>query len=293
MLHCGKRRVLLLLLVTLPIGCAARPRSEGAPADKPAAPLQLSASPDTTRHAFGETRLVSDDVQILLQLDIYRLTVPLGAISNDDRFWKHIDEDHVDLATHALLLNNGLRYGLGATEEWDYYKGIIDKYGATAQKGSTSPTRKGNFELPMAESVEAQDIFFLDDHWQLYGRSYQKCDNLIAVSFEPTPRQLGDATIEAVALVRGIRRQYEVTILNDTREIELKRPEYLYDLRLRQNVPIDHFLVIAPAPLAKLPDNLGHTFLVKADVASPTETVLVLAPRPFRLAQTGKVLPKR
>ncbi|HWE05033.1 MAG TPA: hypothetical protein VG326_21675 [Tepidisphaeraceae bacterium] len=253
-------------------------------------PVQnLSSNGHVATDDKADLHILRDDLDILLQLDIYELTVPLGAISGSDRFWKHIDEDHVDLTTHALLLSNGLRFGIGPNDEWAYYKSLIDHYGATAQKGSTSPVKRGTLELPMRSNIDSQDIFFLTDHWK--GRTYEKCDNLLALTFEPTPRRPGDATIQVCALVRGLRKQFEVTVLNDTREIELRHPEYLYDLRLRQNVPMDHFLVLAPSPLSTLPDNLGHTFFVKETGPQPTETVLILVPRPYRITGDAPRIP--
>lgn len=255
-----------------------------------AQPVQnLSSNGHVAAGEKADLHILRDDVDILLQLDIYELTVPVGAISGSERFWKHIDEDHVDLTTHALLLNNGLRFGIGPNDEWAYYKALIDHYGATAQKGSTTPVKRGTLELPMRSNIESQDIFYMAPN--LKGRSYEKCDNLLALTFEPTPRQPGDATIQVSALVRGLRKQFEVTILNDTREIELRHPEYLYDLRLRQNVPMDHFLVLAPSPLSTLPDNLGHTFFVKEMGPQPTETVLILVPRPYRITGNAPNIP--
>lgn len=227
--------------------------------------------------------ILRDDGEIVVQLDVYQMTVPYGGISADERFWSHVDEDHVNLATHGLLLSNGIRYGVASNDEWKFFKNLMDLNGATARKGSVAPVRHGMVELPMLTNIQSEDIFYINAQQKLYGRTYEKCDNILAVSFEPTPRRAGEARIELSALVRGIHKQYEVTLLNDTREIELKYPEYLYDLRLRQDVPFDHFLVIAPSREASLPDNLGHTFFVRPNGPAPVETVLIMVPRPFRV----------
>ena len=150
----------------------------------------------------------NDAAEIIFQLDIYQLTVPFGAISSNARFWKHVDEDHVDLATHALLLKNGVRFGIGPTSEWTYFKSLIDQYGASARKGSIAPIKKGSIELPMASNIREQNIFFFREPHDLSGRSYEKrpTTRFLSVTFEPTPRHHGDARIEACALVRGLLR---------------------------------------------------------------------------------------
>ncbi len=287
----GLYAVFLFLAMTMlgNIGCQAAPRNRVAPAAATGgeAVVHLSTTGRVPTGEKADRRIAREDVKIVFQLDIYQVTVPFGAVSRNDRFWHHVDEDHVDLFAHDLLLKNGLRIGIGPNNEWDYFKNLIDQYGATAQKGSVAPVKKGSLELPMRTGVDFQDIFYLSAKGTLYGRSYEKCDNLLSLTFEATPRRLGSARIEACAVVRGIRKQYEVTILNDSREIELRHPEYLYDLRLSQDVPLDHFLVMAPSPVAAFPDSLGHTFFVKPAGPTPTETVLLLVPRPYRI--TGEV----
>jgi hypothetical protein len=281
-----------LLGVMALCGCAptaatapATPAPAPAPAQRPITMGAVPAAHVAPGEKIDNNIVRNDAAEVIFQLDIYQLSVPFGAISSNARFWKHVDEDHVDLATHALLLKNGLRFGIGPNSEWSYFKSLIDQYGASARKGTIAPTRKGSIELPMASNIREQNIFFFREPHDLYGRTYEKCDNLLSVTFEPTPRRPGDARIEACALVRGLRRQYEVTILNDTREIEYKKPEYLYDLRLCEDVPLDHFLIVAPSAMAELPSSLGNAFLVQPGLTEPMETVLLLVPRPFRMSK--------
>jgi hypothetical protein len=263
-----------------------------APSAKPETVIRATTTGHVSTGNKADHNIAREDVDIVMQLDIYQLMVPLGAISGNEKFWRHIDEDHVDTHTHALLLKNGIRYGIGQNDDWDYFKGLMDHYGATARKGSTAAVKRGSLELALRTGVESQNIFFLDDvHQTPVGRTYDKCDNLLALTFEPTPRRPGDARIAACALVRGLRKQYTVTLLNETRDIELRSPEYLYDLRLRQDVPLDHFMVIAPSQLVSLPDNLGHTFFVQPGGAEPLEIVLLLVPRPFRITGEAPNVP--
>ncbi|HET6249245.1 MAG TPA: hypothetical protein VFE47_16235 [Tepidisphaeraceae bacterium] len=268
-------------------GCSQKPSptSPVIPQGKPQAVKNLSTTGHVATGDKADHNIAREDVDILLQLDIYHLTVPSGAISASDRFWKHIDEDHVDLATHALLLKNGVRYGIGANDEWDYFKGLIDHYGATAKKGSTAPVKRGGLELPLRTAVDRQIIFYFNHDDEIpHGRSYEKCDDLLALSFEPTPRRPGDSRLAISALVRSLRQEYHVTLLNEVREIELIKPEYYYDLRLMQDVPLDHFLVIGPTKPINLPDNLGHQFFITPGGAEPMETVLLIVPRPYRVS---------
>src|SRR5260370_20520778 len=66
--------------------------------------------------------------QIIILLDVYDLTVPAGAVSRNDDFWKRVDEDALDIASHDLLLRNGVRIGLGHDRDWTYFKGLLARY---------------------------------------------------------------------------------------------------------------------------------------------------------------------
>jgi hypothetical protein len=282
-------------------GCAATHKTALPSASPVATAAQGDAEPIkfiTTAGNPSQDELPDNSVGIrheeggmLMQLDIYQLTVPFGSLSNDDRFWKHIDEDHVDLAAHELLQMNGMRYGIAPNSEWRYFKSLMDREGATSHNITTFKARKGLLELPLSSGIESQNIFFVNkvnDQVTVSGRSYEKCANLLSLSFEPTPRRAGDARIAVCAMVRGERLEYRPSVLNELHAYELHAPEYLYDLRLREDVPVDHFLVIAPAPLATLPDNVGHTFFVRAGGPQPLETILLLVPRPIPVLETAR-----
>src|SRR5687767_5663780 len=47
-------------------------------------------------------------------LDVYQLTVPLGAVSRSQEFWKRVNETSVDVATCDLLQKNGFRVGVAS-----------------------------------------------------------------------------------------------------------------------------------------------------------------------------------
>lgn len=276
-------------LAALIVGCASKPAPIAVVANPP--PIQVTPSAEVQHLSSSpasdddhpDRNAPHNDGDIILQLDIYQITAPAGAISTNEQFWKRIDEDHVDLETHARLMHNGVRFGIGPNSEWDYYKSLIERYGATARQGSTSAVRKGSIELSMRLDIDEEDIFYIDDAWKSAGRTYLKCENALALTFEPTPRQPGDATIEACAVIRGLRTQWEVTLLNDTREISYRRPEFLYDLRLRQNVPADHFLVLSPSSAASRETSLGYNFFYKTGIANLSETVIILVPRIFHV----------
>ena len=113
---------------------------------------------------------------IVVLFDTYTITATLGSISGNQEFWAKIDEDHVDVTNHDLMLKNGIRYGLGSEDNWEFYRKIFDKQGATSQKGSVDPHPSAVTPLPMRTGIEYQDLFYLNEEGVLHGRTYQHCD---------------------------------------------------------------------------------------------------------------------
>lgn len=217
----------------------------------------------------------------LIQLVAYRITLPAGAVSKSDDFWKHINEQAVDVGTYERLLANGMRCGVAAATEWDYIKGILDKNPAQTQRtGFTGRDARG-IDLEMKKGIEYQNVFAFDTSGQLAGRTYERCDNLLRLSFMPAPRKHGSARIAVCPVVKSLRERLVPIGDVSTRRIERVYPEHLYDLNLVVYVSIDSFLVIAPSPDLQLP-LLGKTFLVNDGPTEQTETLLVFRPIIFR-----------
>lgn len=281
-----------LLIAGLAAGCGAAGSATGKPGSLSGGEvLHLSAAPPAAPGERASSPETPSDADLIMELDVYQLSVPFGAVSNNDPFWRHVDEDHVRLATHDVLLRNGIRYGIGRDSDWSYFKDLIEKYGASSRPASAPPVRKGMMNLPLRGNVDEQNIFYFNPDGVLYGRTYHKCDDLLSIAYEPCPRKPGDARLDVCALIRGVRKDYKVSIYNSVRDIQYVCPEYLYDLRLSQDVPMDHFMVIAPSPESAWQDTLGHALFVRPGPAEPSETVVLLVPRPFRITGPAPAIP--
>lgn len=229
----------------------------------------------------------------VVQLDVYHLEVPLGAISRSEEFWKHVDEQAIDIGTYDLLRKNGWRVGIAPSNEWGYFRDIIDAYPASSKPhGITTGTTGGggHMELPMKEGVPYQVLWYFNDYNQLHGFSFERCDNLLNISLHQVPRRPGEARVTVCPTVRSLRKRYEVTRRNEEREIRYIHPERLYNLNLQVDIPINHFLVIAPSPEVKF-KSLGATFLVRDGHAEQAEYVLLMVPRAAELEETTPVSP--
>jgi hypothetical protein len=266
----------LIPLLLLLAGCAG---SKG-PGDDPPA-----LRPPTL---WGQEPMGSDPrpaIPMLIQMTMYRLSVPLGTVSGNAEFWKRVDEQSVDPVAYRRLRMNGVRVGLARHDDWDYFKDILLKNPVVSQETASATTAQGFIEMSMKSGIDSQVIFFYDAHGDPVGRSYDQCDNTMVMSFQSTPRKPGLVRVELCPVVRALRTQIEVTTLGDQREVKFVRPEHYYDLNLRVDVPMDEFLIVAPSPEGRWPSSIGQRFLIQERPAALEETVLLLAPRPFRLDQ--------
>ena len=276
-------KYLALLIPFIAIACQHNPNARN-PAPTTSAQAQATARP--ARPPFVDTSLTHThaDGDIYVLLDVYTMKMPLGSISKNDDFWKLVDQEHVDAANHDLLLRNGIRYGIGDNHDWEKkFVPLFNDAGATTQVGSVDLRRAAVTELPVRTGIEQQDLFFINDAGRLYGRTYQNCDNLFVFAFSPAPDNPWNTRLSMSAIVRDLRYEFVVTERNQAVEVQRKRPDYLYDLKLSTVVPQDHFLIVAPSANEDLPCNLGGTFLTQPGGAQPMETVLLLVPKTGQL----------
>src|SRR5258706_9012030 len=224
------------------------------------------------------------NVPLLTQMNVYRITVGAGKISRSDEFWKHIDEHAVDVPTYELLYKNGVRVGIAAASEWDYLKEILDQNPAKTQSSGISGREARNVDLEMKLKVPYQDLFYFDTTGDLIGRSFDRCDNLLRLSFQPVPRKPGTVRLGLCPVVRSLRERL-VPVGDATFNVtpfQWVHPEQFYELNLSADIPLDGFLVLAPSPEGKWPSSLGNTFLIDDGPTEQTETLLVFRPITFR-----------
>ena len=287
--------------VTLAGGCAATPGGGTAPSE-----AIVKAAPDSPKFAnqlatadsrSPDAAAAADAARVrVVQLDVYQLVIPLGAISRSEEFWKHVEEHRIDVGTYDLLRKNGWRLGIAPTSEWAYFRDIIDAYPASSKPTglSAGPGGGGSMEMSMKKGVPYQVISYFNDANHLHLRSFEECENLVTIALQQVPRKAGEARITVCPTVRGLRKRFEVSVNRESeREIKYIHPERLYDLNMQVDVPMGHFLVIAPSPEVRWKTSLGATFLVQDGAAEQLENVMLIVPRAAELEQVGAAAPSR
>ena len=218
--------------------------------------------------------------RVQLQVDFYQLALPLGAASRNELFWKHVDEQTVDVATYDLLYKNGIRVGQAPIADWDYFHDLMQRQPMQTKANIVVGLEGKPVELPMRKEVRSQEIWYLDSANELQGRSWDESENLITISFQSAPRKPGTMRVALCPVVRGTRKHLEYSTLNnELGEVKYVAPERLYDMNLRTDVSPGNFLIVAPSSRATWPTSVGNAFLVNDGPAEKTETVLLIVPK--------------
>jgi hypothetical protein len=256
------------------------------PAGNPAAtqPLitQTKISPIFAPDAQLQQPDAVHEVQYVIQLMVYRITLPAGAVSRSDDFWKRVDEHAVDIATYDLLFKNGVRVGVAQASEWDNIKEILGQNPAMTQPMTWTGRAASDIELEMRKAVPFQNVMYYDTSGELVGRTYERCNDLIRVSYQPAPRKHGFVRLGLVPVVQSMREQLVAVGPINTRTVTWFKPETLYELNLIADVGVDTFLVIAPSSEARWPSSLGNVFLTADAATERTETLLIIRPVMFQ-----------
>jgi len=279
------RIAILTLLGLLVAGC-----TPSQPATQPGTPVSPTFGPVGDSGTFRTSADARAPAQVMVLLEIWQMQVPLGTISRNDDFWKRIDETCLDPGTADLLQKNGVRVGEAPLAEWDFFRRIMEQHPAVAQKSVFSGPEGQLIEMEMNKSIEFQYIFFFDRNLQLSGNTYDRSDNILSLSFQPTPRKLGAVRIALCPTVRSHRRKLEFNSRSEERELQVVQAERLFDCNLRADVPLDHFLIVAPASAQPLTSSIGKAFLMRDGEAEQFEQILLICPKPIRLdANTPKI----
>ena len=139
-----------------------------------------------------------------MEVDLYQLQVPFGTISRNEKFWKRVDEQCVDVATYDLLFKNGVRVGEAPIAEWDYFRQVMEGHPAVTQANTLVGVEGKPIELPLRKQTRGQDIFYFDSTNALIGRTYDdQCENVIAMTMQSAPRQADTLRLVLCPVVRS------------------------------------------------------------------------------------------
>jgi len=274
-----------LIALALSVGCT-DPNKRTAPT--PPTPQSAALSRDNIINAVqmeappGSPRDAQPTVPMVFQLVCYQISVPVGTVSKNEEFWKHIDETTMDPARYDLLQRNGMRLGTAPLSEFENIRTMLEDTPTHPKVMGTIGAEAKNFEVSMRAGIACETISYFGEGNVYNGQTFDASENIFNLSYRRTPRKLGEMRLSIAPMVRSLKKRLEYTAKNDAIEVSYVLPQKFY-LNMEADLPMDKFMVLAPSDTSELPTVIGHQFFVKDDPAQQMEQVLIFAAQPFRV----------
>jgi hypothetical protein len=271
-----KWSAVILLFAAALCGCRTHSDSTTQPTTQQ---FTLTANPPTA----ADPRDPKPTWQALIHLDIYQFDVPLGQISQNEKFWKQVDETRLGAELSRRLYDNGLRCGIVPKSQWSFFRDLVDDKNHPAVHQTIDGFRSDAVQLQLTRQVDAEDIFFFNSAGEAEGHTYKKCVNVVDLSFEPVARVPGVVRIALCPTIKQQADRVEYTPLDHEFESSYDKVQRLYEAAVRADVPDDSFLIVSPGALASRTTSIGGSFFIKDDPTEQFEQVLLIVPTLFQL----------
>ena len=251
------------------------------PASAPAVPPPAAVAelpPDLPEAPSDAARPKS----LLYTVELWEILLPRDSVSSDEVFWKRVNEQAIDLSVYDVMFKNGFRVGELPVNELNNLLTLIDE--RKGKRTKLQGTAGKQIEIPIQANIDRQTLFYFNRSNQLIGRSYDKCENVMYLSFETTPRNPDQIRMSLTPAVRGQNRklQYATVPGREDREIRYASTESHYETNLRLDLPLKSVLVVAPSIEARFPSSLGAAFMVQNTPSEQLERLIVVVPRAFQ-----------
>jgi hypothetical protein len=246
------------------------------PAIKPASAGPLATQSLTASAASSGTPAANS--ALFPRITLYRITVPVGTFSANDKIWAQLNEDAINSSTAVLMAQNGLRAATGDVARWPTIAKMLETPGASNDQVLLQTDGRSSINVVTRQNVTDQIVVSVDHDHQLQGRTFERCDNGFRLA------------------MRGVRNkpQLEVQLepIVTLGTIQIARPgmgitstgisseESFEDLRMATTLTADQFLVVSAMDPKTSAFSVGTLWLSDHDRVPATETVLVFVPTP-------------
>jgi hypothetical protein len=217
-------------------------------------------------------------LESIVHLNIYIVDLPAGTVAADADFWKRVDEQAVGAATAERLAHDGIRCGVAPKSQGIFFSRYFDTEPGRVKRQTVEGIHAQTIAIDFTRPESSETIFYLNDHHDLIGRTYDDCVNGLSLAFGPTPRVPGSVRMTVCPVVRRTRRTIGYTATDGEVDQSKLVVESLYDASFTADVPGDGLLVISPGPQSGPVTSLGHAFLTRDDKAERREQVIVIVP---------------
>jgi hypothetical protein len=284
-----RRWLIAFAALALLAGCSGRH-----PATQPDGTLAAASDPAANSSGYVASTEISGTSyplppQVIL-VYLYQFKTPYGFISKNDKFWKYVDEDAVDVPTYDLLYRNGLRIGRVAGINRNKLMGILDQETSVVQFGWFSAVSgKDGLPVDMTPQFRDQLLFVLDNHG-VTGRWYDLSRDRFSFAFQWERHRQGVVRVTICPVVTTRRQRFNYAAADDPEAQSLIQDENLYNLLMRADLANNEMLVLAASPEADDPYRVGARFMIRDGPTDRLEQILILS-RTRLVLQNARLAP--
>ena len=218
---------------------------------------------------------------------VYKITLPVGTFSTNEKIWTQLNEDAIDSKTNVLLRRNGLRAATGPITSWETLSKMIDVPGAVTDQMVCQTDGHSTLNVVTRSNVSDQIVVSIDRDLQQQGRTFERCDN----GFRLTMRQVQslkktgkgqDGMAELMVELEPIVTEGAAAMMRVPGEMgangSFSSEEGFSDLQIGATLGADQFLVVSPQDPKESRFSVGSLWLSNLDKVPATETVMVFVP---------------
>jgi hypothetical protein len=216
---------------------------------------------------------------LIPRVTVYRITLPVGLFSANDKIWAQLNEDAVDSKTTVMLAQNGLRAATGPVGRWPGISQLLQgTAGASTDQFVYQTDGRSSVNVVTRAGVTDQIVVSIDRDLQQQGRTFERCDNGFRLAMKPVKNKA-----ELVVQLEPIVTLGTVNVIRAGVEQGITRTgfsseETFSDLNLAATLTADQFLVVSAMDPKASPFSVGTLWLSDQEKAPPTETVLIFVP---------------
>ncbi len=218
------------------------------------------------------------DKNLSERIVVYKISLPAGMFSNNDKIWRLVDEDALDSQTSLMLAQNGMRAAVLEQSRWPAIAQMLQTPSAMTEQFACVIGSGQNVDLMMRPNIERESLFYIDRDLNMQGRTFNQCDNKIRLGLhrDKTNKQFIVALepLVTTGTTQMVRTQDMVSVQNTS-----VREHSFENLRMWVTLTGDQALVLTPSRMKETPFSVGAKFLSDIEAVPPREMVLVFVPQ--------------
>ncbi|HUO09526.1 MAG TPA: hypothetical protein VM008_14550 [Phycisphaerae bacterium] len=236
----------------------------------------------------GTSQEAKDLAALPARMVVYRITLPVGTFSGNEKVWSQLNEDALDSKTTVLLAQNGLRAATGPLGRWPAISKLIDVPGAMTDQMVCQTDGSSAVNVVTRANIADQNVVSVDRDLEQQGRTFNRCDDGFRLSMRKTGMSGKGGGASGGAAQLMVQLEPVVTEgsggavggggMGNIGAGAFTSEESFPDLQMAATLRADQFFVVSPGDPRGNRFSVGSLWLSDLAKAPAVETVLVFVP---------------